>query len=124
MNGMQAAREIRKLSPKAPIIIYRYGELLDESLGVPIFGSERRRRSSVPIGLPGGTSEELPGSYTAGVEFAFLNFSPTSQYVGCFVQIEAIGSDVPFLAMPASKATFDQQVPSSRNPICVISLTA
>jgi DNA-binding response OmpR family regulator len=35
MNGMQVAREIRKLNPKVPIIILSaYGELLDESLGV------------------------------------------------------------------------------------------
>ncbi len=35
MNGMQVAREIRKLSPAIPIIILSaYGELLDESLGI------------------------------------------------------------------------------------------
>lgn len=35
MNGMQVAREIRKLAPKVPIIILSaYGELLDESLGI------------------------------------------------------------------------------------------
>jgi CheY-like chemotaxis protein len=35
MNGMQAAREIRKLNPAIPIIILSaYEELLDESLGV------------------------------------------------------------------------------------------
>lgn len=35
MNGMQAAREIRKLNSKVPIIILSaYGELLDESLGI------------------------------------------------------------------------------------------
>ena len=35
MNGMQVAREIRKLNPAIPIIILSaYGELLDESLGV------------------------------------------------------------------------------------------
>jgi CheY-like chemotaxis protein len=35
MNGMQVAREIRKLNSKVPIIILSaYGELLDESLGV------------------------------------------------------------------------------------------
>ena len=35
MNGMQVAREIRKLNPGIPIIILSaYGELLDESLGV------------------------------------------------------------------------------------------
>ena len=35
MNGMQVAREIRKMSPTVPIIILSaYGELLDESLGV------------------------------------------------------------------------------------------
>lgn len=35
MNGMQVAREIRKLNPSIPIIILSaYGELLDESLGV------------------------------------------------------------------------------------------
>jgi CheY-like chemotaxis protein len=35
MNGMQVAREIRKLNPKIPIIILSaYGELLDESLGI------------------------------------------------------------------------------------------
>jgi CheY-like chemotaxis protein len=35
MNGMQAAREIRKLNPAVPIIILSaYGELLDESLGI------------------------------------------------------------------------------------------
>src|SRR6266566_117054 len=35
MNGMQVAREIRKLNPKVPIIILSaYGELLDESLGI------------------------------------------------------------------------------------------
>ena len=35
MNGMQVAREIRKLNPSVPIIILSaYGELLDESLGV------------------------------------------------------------------------------------------
>ena len=35
MNGMQVAREIRKINPKVPIIILSaYGELLDESLGV------------------------------------------------------------------------------------------
>jgi CheY-like chemotaxis protein len=35
MNGMQVAREIRKLNPGIPIIILSaYGELLDESLGI------------------------------------------------------------------------------------------
>jgi CheY-like chemotaxis protein len=35
MNGMQVAREIRKLDPAIPIIILSaYGELLDESLGI------------------------------------------------------------------------------------------
>ena len=35
MNGMQVAREIRKLNPSVPIIILSaYGELLDESLGI------------------------------------------------------------------------------------------
>jgi CheY-like chemotaxis protein len=35
MNGMQVAREIRRLNPAVPIIILSaYGELLDESLGV------------------------------------------------------------------------------------------
>jgi CheY-like chemotaxis protein len=35
MNGMQVAREIRKLNPNVPIIILSaYGELLDESLGI------------------------------------------------------------------------------------------
>jgi CheY-like chemotaxis protein len=35
MNGMQVAREIRKLNPTVPIIILSaYGELLDESLGI------------------------------------------------------------------------------------------
>jgi CheY-like chemotaxis protein len=35
MNGMQVAREIRKLNPLVPIIILSaYGELLDESLGI------------------------------------------------------------------------------------------
>lgn len=35
MNGMQVAREIRKLNSKVPIIILSaYGELLDESLGI------------------------------------------------------------------------------------------
>jgi DNA-binding response OmpR family regulator len=35
MNGMQVAREIRKLNSGIPIIILSaYGELLDESLGV------------------------------------------------------------------------------------------
>jgi len=35
MNGMQVAREIRKLNPSMPIIILSaYGELLDESLGI------------------------------------------------------------------------------------------
>jgi DNA-binding response OmpR family regulator len=35
MNGMQVAREIRKLNPAVPIIILSaYDELLDESLGV------------------------------------------------------------------------------------------
>jgi DNA-binding response OmpR family regulator len=35
MNGMQVAREIRKLNPKVPIIILSaYGELLDESVGI------------------------------------------------------------------------------------------
>jgi CheY-like chemotaxis protein len=35
MNGMQVAREIRRLNPVVPIIILSaYGELLDESLGV------------------------------------------------------------------------------------------
>jgi CheY-like chemotaxis protein len=35
MNGMQVAREIRKLNPAVPIIILSaYGELLDESLGI------------------------------------------------------------------------------------------
>jgi len=35
MNGMQVAREIRRLNPNVPIIILSaYGELLDESLGV------------------------------------------------------------------------------------------
>ena len=35
MNGMQVAREIRRLNPSVPIIILSaYGELLDESLGI------------------------------------------------------------------------------------------
>jgi CheY-like chemotaxis protein len=35
MNGLETARQIRKLRPKVPIIILSaYGELLDESLGV------------------------------------------------------------------------------------------
>src|SRR5438067_8849741 len=35
MNGLQVAREIRKLDPSVPIIILSaYGELLDESLGL------------------------------------------------------------------------------------------
>lgn len=35
MNGMQVAREIRKLNSSVPIIILSaYGELLDESLGI------------------------------------------------------------------------------------------
>src|SRR5206468_13046594 len=35
MNGMQVAREIRKLNQNIPIIILSaYGELLDESLGI------------------------------------------------------------------------------------------
>ena len=35
MNGMQVARELRKLNPAIPIIILSaYGELLDESLGI------------------------------------------------------------------------------------------
>jgi CheY-like chemotaxis protein len=35
MNGLQVAREIRKISPAIPIIILSaYGELLDESLGI------------------------------------------------------------------------------------------
>lgn len=35
MNGLQVAREIRKLDPSIPIIILSaYGELLDESLGL------------------------------------------------------------------------------------------
>ena len=35
MNGLQVAREIRKLNPSVPIIILSaYGELLDESLGL------------------------------------------------------------------------------------------
>jgi DNA-binding response OmpR family regulator len=35
MNGMQVAREIRKLNPGVPIIILSaYGQLLDESLGI------------------------------------------------------------------------------------------
>lgn len=35
MNGLQVAREIRKLDPTIPIIILSaYGELLDESLGL------------------------------------------------------------------------------------------
>ena len=35
MNGMQVAREIRKLNAAVPIIILSaYGELLDESLGI------------------------------------------------------------------------------------------
>ena len=35
MNGLQVAREIRKLNPSIPIIILSaYGELLDESLGL------------------------------------------------------------------------------------------
>ena len=35
MNGMQVAREIRKLDPGVPIVILSaYDELLDESLGV------------------------------------------------------------------------------------------
>lgn len=35
MNGMQVAREIRRLNPAVPIIILSaYGELLDESLGI------------------------------------------------------------------------------------------
>jgi CheY-like chemotaxis protein len=35
MNGMQVARELRKLNPAVPIIILSaYGELLDESLGI------------------------------------------------------------------------------------------
>lgn len=35
MNGLQVAREIRKVNPSIPIIILSaYGELLDESLGL------------------------------------------------------------------------------------------
>jgi CheY-like chemotaxis protein len=35
MNGLQVAREIKKLNPSVPIIILSaYGELLDESLGI------------------------------------------------------------------------------------------
>jgi CheY-like chemotaxis protein len=35
MNGLQVARELRKLNPSIPIIILSaYGELLDESLGL------------------------------------------------------------------------------------------
>ena len=35
MNGLQVAREIRKINPNVPIIILSaYGELLDESLGI------------------------------------------------------------------------------------------
>jgi CheY-like chemotaxis protein len=35
MNGLQVAREIRKINPSVPIIILSaYGELLDESLGI------------------------------------------------------------------------------------------
>jgi CheY-like chemotaxis protein len=35
MNGLQVAREIKKLNPSIPIIILSaYGELLDESLGI------------------------------------------------------------------------------------------
>ena len=35
MNGLNVAREIRKLNPRLPIIILSaYGELLDESLGL------------------------------------------------------------------------------------------
>ncbi len=35
MNGLQVAREIRKINPSVPIIILSaYGELLDESLGL------------------------------------------------------------------------------------------
>ena len=35
MNGLQVAREIRKINPAIPIIILSaYGELLDESLGI------------------------------------------------------------------------------------------
>jgi CheY-like chemotaxis protein len=35
MNGLQVAREIRKIKPAVPIIILSaYGELLDESLGI------------------------------------------------------------------------------------------
>jgi len=35
MNGLQVARQIRKINPSVPIIILSaYGELLDESLGI------------------------------------------------------------------------------------------
>jgi CheY-like chemotaxis protein len=35
MNGLQVARQIRKVNPSVPIIILSaYGELLDESLGI------------------------------------------------------------------------------------------
>jgi len=35
MNGMQVARELRRINPAVPIIILSaYGELLDESLGI------------------------------------------------------------------------------------------
>lgn len=35
MNGLQVARELKKLNPSVPIIILSaYGELLDESLGI------------------------------------------------------------------------------------------
>ncbi len=35
MNGLQVAREIRKLNSSVPIVILSaYGELLDESLGI------------------------------------------------------------------------------------------
>jgi CheY-like chemotaxis protein len=35
MNGLQVARQMRKLNPSVPIIILSaYGELLDESLGI------------------------------------------------------------------------------------------
>jgi two-component system response regulator CpxR len=35
MNGLQVARQLRKVNPSVPIIILSaYGELLDESLGI------------------------------------------------------------------------------------------
>ena len=52
MNGMQVAREIRRLNPAVPIIILSaYGELLDESLGIADIWIRKGEEDRIEPGL-------------------------------------------------------------------------